>query len=172
MEKSFLIREVIQKLHNLRCEYKKTKNPLQLIIKLIMNSAYGKMIQKPITTQKLFKKYQTKIKDKKTNEMVQEYPLNKYLIKNSAKVINYWQINKNLYKIKVGKQIDNFYTNTLLGVQILSMSKRIMNEVMITSEDLNINIYYQDTDSMHIQRNRLNELANEFKRRFGRFNWK
>ena len=30
-----------------------------------MNSAYGKMIQKPITTQKLFKKYQTKIKDKK-----------------------------------------------------------------------------------------------------------
>ena len=48
------------------------------------------------------------------------------------------------------------------------MSKRIMNEVMITAEDLNINIYYQDTDSMHIQRNRLNELANEFKRRFGR----
>ena len=167
-QKSFLIREVIQKLHNLRCEYKKTKNPLQLIIKLIMNSAYGKMIQKPITTQKLFKKYQTMKKDKKTNEMVQEYPLNKYLIKNSAKVINYWQINNNLYKIKVGKQIDNFYTNTLLGVQILSMSKRIMNEVMVTAEDLNINIYYQDTDSMHIQRNRLNDLANEFKRRFGR----
>ena len=39
-EKSFLIREVIQKLHLLRCEYKKTHNPLQLVIKLIMNSAY------------------------------------------------------------------------------------------------------------------------------------
>ena len=51
-EKSFLIREVIQKLHLLRCEYKKTHNPLQLVIKLIMNSAYGKMIQKPITTEK------------------------------------------------------------------------------------------------------------------------
>ena len=167
-QKSFLIREVIQKLHKLRCEYKKTKNPLQLIIKLIMNSAYGKMIQKPITTEKLFKKYQTMKKDKKTNEFIQEYPLNKYLIKNSAKVISYCQVNNNLYKIKVGKQIDNFYTNTLLGVQILSMSKRIMNEVMVTAEDLNINIYYQDTDSMHIQRNRLNDLANEFKRRFGR----
>ena len=49
-EKSFLIRDVIQNLHLLRCEYKKTHNPLQLVIKLIMNSAYGKMIQKPITT--------------------------------------------------------------------------------------------------------------------------
>ena len=59
-EKSFLIRDVIQNLHLLRCEYKKTHNPLQLVIKLIMNSAYGKMIQKPITTEKIFKKYQEK----------------------------------------------------------------------------------------------------------------
>ena len=167
-EKSFLIREVIQKLHLLRCEYKKTHNPLQLVIKLIMNSAYGKMIQKPITTEKIFKKYQENKYNPKTKETITNYPLNKFLIKNSAKVINYIQVNKNLYKIKVGKQIDSFYTNTLLGVQILSMSKRIMNEVMCTAEDLNINIYYQDTDSIHIQKNRLNELADEYQKRFGR----
>ena len=42
-----------------------------------------------------------------------------------------------------------------------------MNEVMCTAEDLNINIYYQDTDSIHIQKNRLNELAVEYQKRFG-----
>lgn len=167
-EKSFLIRDVIQNLHLLRCEYKKEKNPLQLVIKLIMNSAYGKCIQKPITTNLVFKKYQSKKFDKKTKKYVDDYPLNKFLIKNSSKIIKYTQVNKNLYAIKVGQQIDDFYTNTLLGVQILSMSKRIMNEVMCTAEDLNIQIYYQDTDSMHIQKNKINDLANEYFKRFGR----
>ena len=167
-EKSFLIRDVIQNLHLLRCEYKKTHNPLQLVIKLIMNSAYGKCIQKPITTNLVFKKYQSKKFDKKTKKYVDDYPLNKFLIKNSSKVIKYTQVNKNLYAIKVGQQIDDFYTNTLLGVQILSMSKRIMNEVMCTAEDLGIQIYYQDTDSMHIQKNKINDLANEYFKRFNR----
>ena len=167
-EKSFLIRDVIQNLHLLRCEYKKTKNPLQLVIKLIMNSAYGKMIQKPITTTTEFKRHHTKIFNKKLNDYVDDYPLDKYLIKNSAKVISYIQVNKNLSAIKVGQQIDTFYTNTLLGVQILSMSKRIMNEVMCTAEDIGIKIYYQDTDSMHIQKNKIDDLAEEYKKRFGR----
>ena len=30
------------------------------------------------------------------------------------------------------------------------MSKRIMNEVMCLAEDFKLSIYYQDTDSMHI----------------------
>lgn len=167
-EKSFLIRDIIQNLHLLRCEYKKTKNPLQLVIKLIMNSAYGKMIQKPITTTTVFKRHHTKIWNKKLNDYIDDYPLDKYLIKNSVKVINYIQVNKNLSAIKVGQQIDTFYTNTLLGVQILSMSKRIMNEVMCTAEDIGIKIYYQDTDSMHIQKNKIDDLAAEYKQRYGR----
>ena len=167
-EKSFLIRDVIQNLHLLRCEYKKTKNPLQLVIKLIMNSAYGKMIQKPITTTTEFKRKHTKIFYKKLNDYVDDYPLDKYLIKNSSKIISYIQVNKNLYAIKVGQPIDKFYTNTLLGVQILSMSKRIMNEVMCTAEDIDIKIYYQDTDSMHIQKNKIDDLATEYKKRYGR----
>ena len=133
-----------------------------------MNSAYGKCIQKPITTNLVFKKYQSKKFDKKTKKYVDDYPLNKFLIKNSSKIIKYTQVNKNLYAIKVGQQIDDFYTNTLLGVQILSMSKRIMNEVMCTAEDLGIKIYYQDTDSMHIQKNKIDDLATEYFKRFGR----
>ena len=48
------------------------------------------------------------------------------------------------------------------------MSKRIMNEVMCTAEDIGIKIYYQDTDSMHIQKNKIDDLATEYKKRYGR----
>ena len=57
--KDFTMQDVIQKLHELRCEYKVTKNPMQEIIKLIMNSAYGKTIQKPIKSSTVYKKVQT-----------------------------------------------------------------------------------------------------------------
>ena len=162
-KKDFRIRDEILKLHNLRCEYKKTKNPLQEVIKLIMNSAYGKMIQKPIVDRNVYKQYQTYDKDKNTI-----YPLNNYIIKNSAKIKEITQINRNIYLCKVAKQIETFATNTLLGVQVLSMSKRIMNEVMTTAEDLDIKIYYQDTDSMHIEKARLQDLADEFKLKYNR----
>ena len=41
------------------------------------------------------------------------------------------------------------------------MSKRIMNEVMCLAEDLGLNIYYQDTDSMHINYEEVEILLNE-----------
>ena len=43
-----------------------------------------------------------------------------------------------------------------------------MNEVMTTAEDLDIKIYYQDTYSMHIVKDKLNLLADEFKKRYNR----
>ena len=51
---------------------------------------------------------------------------------------------------------------------VLSMSKRIMNEVICTAEDLNIPVYFQDTDSIHIHLSRIEELANEFEARYHR----
>ena len=56
----------------------------------------------------------------------------------------------------------------LIGVQILSMSKRIMNEVICLAEDLGINVYYQDTDSIHIDDDKIELLEKEFEKRFGR----
>ena len=46
--RDFSIRYEIQKLHEYRCKFKVEANPLQEIVKLIINSAYGNMIQKPI----------------------------------------------------------------------------------------------------------------------------
>lgn len=41
---------------------------------------------------------------------------------------------------------------------VLSMSKRIMNEVMCTAEDIGCKIYYQDTDSMQMSKEDVEKL--------------
>ena len=43
-----------------------------------------------------------------------------------------------------------------------------MNEVMCLAEDEGINIYYQDTDSMHIESDKLQQLADAFERKYNR----
>ena len=196
-KKDFTMQDVIQKLHELRCEYKVTKNPMQEIIKLIMNSAYGKTIQKPIKSTTVYKKVQTfetkyrsyknKVETNKSKQFFEEHkdrirvdaegreyirlqatPAQSYIEKNHAKIKEAYDINTNLVGIVTNKQIDDFFTPTLMGVQILSMSKRLMNEVMCTAEDNDIPIYYQDTDSMHIENDLIPLLADKFRERFGR----
>ena len=39
-----------------------------------------------------------------------------------------------------------------------------MNEVICTVEDLRIKIYYKNTYSIHIKRDRINELDNEYQK--------
>lgn len=196
--KDFTFRDVIQQLHELRCEYKKTKNPMQEAVKLIMNSGYGKMIQKPIKTSTVYKQiYTTKTyyrqfkkngqetpksierfekhkdeiqvdKDGKQFIKLFKTPADSFMKKNHAKVKEAIDIATNLCAITLNQQIDKHFTSTLTGVQVLSMSKRIMNEVMCTAEDNDIGIYYQDTDSMHIENDKIQLLAEKFKERFGR----
>ena len=163
-KKDFKIRDVIKKVYKMRSDYKKAGNPVQEVYKLIMNSAYGKMIQKPIKDKNVYKEY---IRPGKQIGCP-EYPLNKYIIKNSAKIKEITQINTNIYLCKVAKEIETFATNTLLGVQVLSMSKRIMNEVMCLAEDIGVKIYYQDTDSMHLEKTKLGLLRDEFYKKYGR----
>ncbi|ELP95316.1 DNA polymerase, partial [Entamoeba invadens IP1] len=66
------------------------------------------------------------------------------------------------------KFFDDFFVPNLIGVQTLTMSKRIMNEVVCLAEDLNIPIYYQDTDSMHILKSRITELENEYIKKYNK----
>ena len=174
--KDFRIRHTIRELYNMRLEYKKNKNPLQEVIKLIMNSSYGKTIQKPIENS-----IKGKSKDK----------LNDYIIKHYYSIIGITEFNfdniierridetgnyniqpiKNDYNtvlIKESKPIVNQFNNCIAGIIILSMSKRIMNEVICLAEDLDIKIYYQDTDSMHIEHDKINLLASEYKKLYNR----
>ena len=153
-KKDYRIQKVIKHIFNKRLEYKALNNPLQELYKLIMNSCYGKTIQKPV-------KYEHKY--------IKESDLSKYWYKNYYKIIECSKLaNSNIYDVKIIKQINDQFNFTLLGVQVLSMSKRIMNEVMCLAFDLGIKIFYQDTDSMHIENSELSRLAAAYKNKFNR----
>ncbi|ELP87952.1 hypothetical protein EIN_417710 [Entamoeba invadens IP1] len=161
--KSDLLSNEMAKLYNLRRDFKKQGNPVQEVFKLIMNSSYGKTIQKPIKSELVYK--QISVKNKK-NEI--QYDADRYLKKNSLLVKSFYDVADNIRCFETIKSFDDFFVPNLIGVQTLTMSKRIMNEVMCLAEDLNIPIYYQDTDSMHILKSRINELENEYFKKYNR----
>ena len=74
----------------------------------------------------------------------------------------------NKIKVKVIKTTDEHFNIPHVGCSILSMSKRIMNEVMSIAEDSGIFIYYQDTDSMHILDSDISLLSMNFKQKYSR----
>lgn len=146
------INKVVEHLFNARLEAKKNKNPIQVIYKLLMNSCYGKCLLKPIDTD-LEIVYQDKFED--------------YLTYNYNFIKDIVDCGK-LKIVKKIKPINEHFNNVYAGVEILSMSKRIMNEVICLGEDLGLNIYYQDTDSLHINSSEIKTLSSEFKKIHGR----
>jgi len=150
------IRRCIDHLFKERLKKKNEGNPAQVVYKLLMNSSYGMTLLKPISTDdKVFN-------DSKT--------LNTYIAKNFDFIKEFTQIGKNTDKwaLKAVKPINNHFNVCHVGVEILSMSKRIMNEVMCLAEDHEIPIYYQDTDSMHILDKDIKTLESLYKEEYKR----
>jgi hypothetical protein len=148
------ISSTIETLFDERLKLKKEGNPLQNGIKLLMNSAYGKNALKPIVKQKVL------VKGKEN--------ISKYLHKNIHKMVSKTDISNDLSMFEEHKSISNHHNSSHLAIQILDMSKRIMNEVMCLAEDIGCNIWYQDTDSMHIDTNDIPKLAKAFKEKYSR----
>jgi hypothetical protein len=71
-------------------------------------------------------------------------------------------------KIDEIKNIHKHYNLACLGCNILSMSKRIMTEVMFLAEDHGISIFYQDTDSCRFPAEKLDLLTKLFKEKYHR----
>ena len=65
------------------------------------------------------------------------------------------------------KPINRHFNLPQFGVAVLSWSKHLMNCVMCTAEQAGIKIYYQDTDSMHIEADRLEELETIYRYKYG-----
>ena len=148
------IQSVIKDIFNKRLQYKKDGNPLQLVYKLIMNSCYGKTIERP---------------HDKDYKYIHNRDLDKYVMKNYYKIIEDVELeNSDMHAVKVMTPIDKHFNFSLLGIQVLSMSKRIMNEVMCLAYDIGCHIYYQDTDSMHIETDDIPKLVSAYKDLYGR----
>ncbi len=154
-KRDYTIQAEIRNIFNKRKEYKMQKNPLEALYKLIMNSCYGKTIEKPV--------------DKDYKYFHEGDELDKYWLKNYNKIVDDVKLaNSDIHAIRTLKPIDKHFNFSLLGIQVLSMSKRIMNEVMCLAYDIGCHIYYQDTDSMHIECDDVSRLADAFKSKYGR----
>jgi len=149
------IKNVIEFLFNERLKKKKEGNKCEMIYKLIMNSGYGKSIMKAIESE-------TRIFDNMSE-------FNVYLSRNYNWVNSYTNVDdSHKIKVKTIKTLNEHFNICQVGVSILSMSKRIMNEVMCLAEDNKINIYYQDTDSMHLEEKDIENLSDKFQEKYER----
>lgn len=129
--------KIVHLIYKKRSEYKRQKNPLNEVCKLMLNSMYGKTIMKPVSKEKkIFDNAAKCIKYVMTNYNSIDYFKN---MEGSSKWV-----------IKVIKPIIDHSTRPQIGSTILSMSKRVMNEIIAYAEDLGCEILYQDTDSLHI----------------------
>lgn len=143
----------IEKCYNLRREYKKEGNPLQEVLKLFMNSSYGKTIQKDVKEE-----YKFMAPDK----------ADIYIQNNYGRIKEVIELNPFTSWIKLEGSSKPLTVPCHIGALILGMSKRIMNEVMCLAEDNNIPLYYQDTDSMHLRKEDVSVLENLFYNKFNR----
>lgn len=149
------INEVIKSLFNERARLKAEKNPAQEVYKLIMNSGYGKSMMKEIEHE---------IRYFNSEEKMKEFVRYNYNWVDTITELSGCR----LYKVKLVKSLSKHFNIAQVGVSILSWSKRIMNEVMCLAEDCKLPIYYQDTDSMHIDECSIAKLSNAFKKKYGR----
>lgn len=145
--------ETISNMFETRLKLKKQCNSLEQVYKLLMNASYGKLIQKPISTEKEF------VSSKNTNS---------YITKNYRRIAKWKIIDDDLNVFTKKKSIIEHFNAPQLAAQVLSMSKRIMNEVMCLAEDNDIKIFYQDTDSIHLYGEDINKLSLLYKQTYDR----
>jgi hypothetical protein len=143
--------ELVLKLHNLRCKYKKTNEAMSSMIKLVANSIFGKTTQRASETTTVFQ------------------PLDTYeqYVYNNFGLIESYELTKFNCKITL-RNFDTSFNLNFIGSAILSMSKRIMNEVFSTMGELKIPMLYSDTDSLHCFASDVKPLSEAFLKKYGR----
>lgn len=142
------VNTIIKDLFQKRLEYKKAGNKgLSNVVKLIMNSAYGKNLLKP--SEKEEKVYNG------TRDPISVYGP-RFLESHSVGSSKFVKI------LSVSYNQQNF---AHIGVMILSQSKHYMNRLLhLSTPD---SIFYQDTDSYHIARKEIQPLADRYREKYG-----
>ena len=160
---------LIMKLFNKRIENKSTNPALANILKLMLNSSYGKTIMKKTSTQCRIVKRDTNKLDPETKEWTNtpDANFNAFLNKNFNTIKAIRIINKKLYEVDQ-LAVDTSYNRGQVGCAILSISKRIMNEVFDTAALINAPIYYTDTDSIHMRHGDVPRLEDKFREVYNR----
>ncbi|CAL5996681.1 DNA_polymerase [Hexamita inflata] len=150
--RNYKIQDVIKFMFQKRLTYKGAGNPLEVVYKLMLNSLYGYTIQKDRLTE---------------NQIWTQKQFNEKSLTEFQRVEDMIKINQK-YFVTLKKELIKQEGYQHVGSLILSMSKRITNEVICTADDIGCKTYYTDTDSIHISRNQIADVASEYQKRFGR----
>jgi len=127
--------------------------------KLTMNSGYGRFLMNAPDSTHYFVEGSDNIK--------------RYLSRHSCTTKNAVLIRNDFAVVERRKGVQNFFNASHLGAMVLSVSKRIMNRVMVTYEDLfergdisDFRMFYMDTDSIHICNSHIILLFEEYAKRY------
>jgi hypothetical protein len=147
------MKQIVTNMYNMRVKYN-NNIAMKSIIKLMMNSIYGKSIQKMVKNREVIVNA-----DKKG---ALSY-LNSYY--NNASCAT--KINERQYSVKKSCA-DHGYNYAHVGCSILSMSKRMLNEIFDIANDTKCSIYYTDTDSLHLNTEDVPKIKTEYMSRYNR----
>ena len=159
--------ELINNLFKSRMVYKKSKPALANTIKLMLNSSYGKTIMKKSNSEvkMIFRGEEVDNYDKSGRDRGTNFE--NYVYNNFNTLISSRTVNKYNYEI-VRICADKSYNRGHIGCAILSMSKRIMNEVFDVANDIECPIYYTDTDSLHCNFDDVPKIEAKYKEVYGK----
>ena len=130
------IKDVIRKFYDLRLKYKKEKNPLEIVLKLVLNNCYGTNIMREHEEKTLW------VCGKRVKDSAYMYKIwDKYGIEN----VEGWEIKRGMLKLKIKNAFDTkHWSCAQWGCIILSESKKILADHTILIDEY---IKYGDTDS-------------------------
>ena len=123
-----------------------------MVIKLLMDAMYGKTIIKPVETNTIAKG---------NRDDFEKYASYNYNYIGSAV-----EVNDRFYN-KAVKPILSHFKFVHCGVEILNMSKRIMNKVFNCAGGCGIKIYYQDSGSIQLNYEGVDKTENLSKEKYG-----
>ena len=146
-----MIGNIIEDLFKERAKFKKEKNPSEFIVKLEMNTTYGKTIERPHT--KVIKYVNA-----------DEFPLDKLKEKYSGTLEQFTKVGKK-WKLQIKQGIIDNWTMPQCGSIVLSQSKKLMMEAMHPVDEY---VKYTDTDSMYITEKGLKILQETKPELFGK----
>lgn len=145
--------KLIFELFNVRLKNKNTNPALANVLKLMLNSSYGKTIMKQNFNKKIYL-------DAKKEDKLHNYIYNNYETIKGIKYLNERNV----------EVIQNTYDDSTnyghVGCAILSYSKRLMNEVFDIANDNNYPFYYTDTDSIHMNFNDIEKLRRDYNNKY------
>ena len=156
--RDYSIRAKVRELFELRKQMKANKNPQEKIIKLLLNSGFGSMMQKPIKTDIIVCN-----KEGMENILLNE----SCFLKEYERVVTEHFEESDTYIVKMLADTSKHYNLAFLASLVLSYSKRLMNTLMYALEDENVPIYYTDTDSIHVNKDKFLEKIEDIERKLG-----